>query len=244
MFISLNRFFRKYNIYKLLNNIFSFTKKTFVKETRYPIISIILFILVIILNSIQYSKNENYLQNKIKQSISTGKDKLSLQNALLYFYDIIGINGFTVNGLVHILYYILTYFCLSLIELNIGHIPLLFLLFIDILFNFSWRGFQDAICNNNLNRTKDLESSIYCCGSFILFMSLGFVLYLIQKNINSWIVRGIVLLVTLCVWIGTFLSDYFTVYDDESNPRRTCLSFTLHAANYIFGILCAVGIGN
>jgi hypothetical protein len=244
MNISLNRFFRKYNIYKLLNNIFLFTKKTFVKETRYPIISIILFILVIILNSIQYSKNEKYLQNKITQSISTDKDKLSLQNALLYFYDIIGINSFIINGLAHILFYILTYFCLSLIELNIGHIPLLFLLLIDILFNFSWHGFQDAICNNKLDSSRYLESSYHCCGSFILFMSLGFVLYLIQKNINSWIARGFVLFLILSVWIGTFLSDYFAVYDDESNPRRTCMSFTWHAANYIFGILCAVGIGN
>jgi hypothetical protein len=242
MNISLNRFFRKYNIYKLLNNIFSFTKKTFVKETRYPIISIILFILVIILNSIQYSKNENYLQNKITQSISTDKDKLSLQNALLYFYNIIGINGFIINGLAHILFYILSYFCLSLIELNIGYIPLLFLLLISIAFRFMLNYFQDGICNNS--RSYNPSSELYCCGSFILFMSLGFVLYLIQKNINSWIARGIVLFLILCVWIGTFLSDYFTVYNDESNPRRTCLSFSRHTLFLIFGILGGVAIGN
>ena len=66
MYATVNKIAHKFNIYPLLNNIVYFTKRTFVKETSYPIISIILFIIVIILNSIQYSKNDkNYLQNKI-----------------------------------------------------------------------------------------------------------------------------------------------------------------------------------
>ena len=64
-------------MYPLLKNIVSLTKKTFVKETGYPIISIILFILVIILNSIQYSNNDEFLQNKIEENrFHADKNKL------------------------------------------------------------------------------------------------------------------------------------------------------------------------
>jgi len=249
MYATVNTIAHKYNIYPFLNNIIYFTKRTFVKETSYPIISILLFILVIILNSIQYSKNNEYLQNKIKDSISTDKNKLSLQNSLLYLYDFIGINGFRSNGLSHILFYILTYFCLSLIELNIGHISLLFLLLIGIMFQFTWDGFQEAICVNSLNSwtSGSLIYSPYCCGSFVLFMSLGFVLYLIQKNINNWGMRNFALFVILCTWIGCFLYDYYSKLaygDDKDGPQKTCKSFNWHAANFVFGILCAVALGN
>ena len=248
MYATVNKIAHKFNIYPLLNNIVYFTKRTFVKETSYPIISIILFIIVIILNSIQYSKNDEFLQNKIKESISTDKNKLSLQNSLLYLYDFIGINGFLKEGLVHILFYILTYVCLSLIELNIGHISLLFLLLIGIMFQLSWGGFQDAICVNSLySNSRSLLSSPYCCGSFVLFMSLGFVLYLIQKNINNWGMRSLALFVILCTWIGCILYDYYSKFfygDDKDGPQKTCKSLNWHAANFVFGIFCGVALAN
>jgi hypothetical protein len=230
-------------------NIVSFIKRTFVKETSYPIISILLFILVIIVNSIQYSNNDkNYIQYNIQRSISTDKNNLSLQNSLLYLYDFISINGFMYNGLIYILFYILTYFCLSLIELNIGHISLLFLLLIGIMFQLSWGGFQDAICANSLySNSRSLLSSPYCCGSFVLFMSLGFVLYLIQKNINNWGIRSLILFVILCTWIGCILYDYYSKFsygDDKDGPQKTCKSFNWHAANFVFGIFCGVTLAN
>lgn len=230
----------------LLNNIVSFIKSTFVKEIRYPIISIILFIIVIILNSIQYSNNDTtYLQNKIKDSISTDINQSSLQNAFLYLYDFIGINGFLNNSLAHILFLILTYSCLSLIELNIGHILLLFLFVIGIMFQFMWDGFQSAICNNSLAGSPSLSASPYCCGSFILFMSLGFILYVIQNNINKWLTRSILLFIILCIWIGCFISDYYTTYVNlKSSPQKTCKSFSWHAANFVFGIFCGIALGN
>ena len=67
--------------------------------------------------------------------------------------------------------------------MNIGHIPLIILLFIIILFNSAFlKGIGNSICENSYN-INDLRSSPYCCGSQILFTSLGFVLYLIQHNI-------------------------------------------------------------
>ena len=235
-------------MYPWLKNIVSLTKKTFVKETGYPIISILLFILVIILNNIQYSNNnKNYLKNKIKESISADKNKLSLQNSLLYLYDFIGINSFIYNSFAQILFYILTYACLLLIELNIGHISLLFLLLIGIMFQFTWDGFQEAICVNSLNSwtSGSLIYSPYCCGSFVLFMSLGFVLYLIQKNINNWRMRSYIVFGILCTWIGCFLYDYYSTYkNDKDGPQKTCKSFNWHAANFVFGILCGVVLGN
>jgi hypothetical protein len=245
MYATVNKIAHKFNIYPFLNNIVYFTKRTFVKKTSYPIISILLFILVIILNSIQYSNNDEYLQNKIKESISTDKNKLSLQNSLLYLYDFIGINGFLTEGLVHILFYILTYVCLSLIELNIGHISLLFLLFIGIMFHVVSKFFNLAICNNELSFSSNrLISGSYCCGSFVLYMSLGCVLFLIQKNINNWILRSFILLVILLVWILILLYDYNTIYKYKNNPQKICNSINYHAANFVFGIFCGMALAN
>ena len=121
MYASVNSLAHKFNMYPLLQNIVYFTNSTFVKKTHYPIISICLFIIAVVLNSIQYHKNNNtYLQDKI---IISNKDYPSgttnISNTFLYIYDFIGINGFIDNTPAHIFLLIVTYVCLSLIELNI-----------------------------------------------------------------------------------------------------------------------------
>ena len=210
-----------------------------------PIISIILFILTVILNSIQYISNDKkYLQNKIivsNKNYPTGITNYS--NTLLYIYNFIGINGFINNGLVHVLFFILTYVCLSLIELNIGIIPLLFLLFIGILFQRFWDEYQDAICENNARgNTYNINNSGYCCGSFVLFMTLGFVLFVAQYNIDKIVYRILILILMLCIWGGCVL------YDTHNDNLRTinqhnCKKYTWHAANFIFGIYCGFVLG-
>ena len=243
MYSSINNIAHKYNIYPFLTNLHYFFNSTFVKKTNYPIISIVLFLIIIILNSIQYYKNnKNYLQNKIINS--NIQNFISLQNTILYFYDLFGINSFINNGLIHIIYLILTYVCVSLIELNIGHSVLLFLLLIDMMYQSFWIAFQNAICTNNLS-DSGISNSPYCCGSFVLFMSLGFVLYLIQNNIRNIYIRIFIIFVILCVFYGCILYDkYLTFNNLQKNQQTTCLTLTWHSTNFIFGILCALALGN
>jgi len=250
MYATVNKIAHKYNIYPFLNNIIYFTKRTFVKETSYPIISIILFILVIILNSIQYSKNDEFLQSKITEKRYDDNKKLKnvyLSNFILYFYNVIGINAFLYNGLLHIFYLILAYILLSLIEMNIGHIPLIILLFIIILFNSAYmNGIVNSICENSYN-INDLRTSPYCCGSAILFTSLGFVLYLIQHNIIQMNYYILMLFIIVLAWIGTILFDYYIVFTKDKymeEDSKVCKSLNWHASLLIFGILCGVAMGN
>ena len=251
MYASVNTLAHKFNIYPLLNTIVYFTKKTFVKKTSYPIVAIILFILVLILDSIQYSSNDrNYLQSKIEESRYNDNKNLKnvyLSNFILYFYDAIGINSFLKNGLLQIFYLIVSYILLALIEMNIGHIPLLFLLFIIILFSTTYMdGIVKSICENSYH-IDDITRSGYCCGSQILFTSLGFVLYLIQHNIiqmNNYI---LMLFIIVLAWIGTILFDYYTVFTKDKYMKedtKVCYSLNWHATLFIFGILCGVAMGN
>jgi hypothetical protein len=251
MYASVNTLAHKFNIYPLLNTIVYFTKKTFVKKTSYPIVAIILFILVLILDSIQYSSNDkNYLQSKIEESRYNDDKNLKnvyLSNFILYFYDAIGINSFLTNGLLQIFYLIVSYILLALIEMNIGHIPLLFLLFIIILFSTAYmRGIVNSVCENKYD-ISDITSSGYCCGSQILFTSLGFVLYLIQHNIiqmNNYIIMLFIIVLAL---IGIILFDYYTVFIKNKymeEDTKLCYSLNWHATLFIFGIVCGVAMGN
>ena len=65
------------------NSLIDFISKTFIIKNKVPFISIILFIIVIILNSIQYSQNDKYLQNQVENSISNSPDSASYQ--IFYF---------------------------------------------------------------------------------------------------------------------------------------------------------------
>ena len=172
--------------YGWINKIIHFFLNTFAKETKLPFIAIFLFILVVVLSSIQYSKNDkNYLQSKVMLSISTKPDSVSFQNIILYIYDTIGINGFLYNGITHILFFLLTYICIALIEMNIGHIKVLYFLIVCLMFQYFELPFLKAVCEDNLDVNTAIHLSGYCCGSFILFASLGFVLFIIQKHISS-----------------------------------------------------------
>ena len=51
-------------IISILKNFKIFLGDTFVKKTKYPIVAILLFILALVLNIIQYVKGSLYLQKK------------------------------------------------------------------------------------------------------------------------------------------------------------------------------------
>ena len=224
-----------------------FITAIFIRKTRIPIISITLFIIAVILNSIQYHNNDkNYLQKHIL--ISNDKypsGTVRLKNSILYLYNMIGINGFLNNSIFHILYLILTYFLLALIEMNIGYITLLFLLFINIMFMFFWDSFQDVICANNISRSRTLSESPYCCGSFVLFMALGFVLSTLFLNLPKYDNGFFIICIMIVLFFGIVLFENYITYSNLSSGNvKTCHTYTWHTANYIFGILCANILGN
>ena len=246
MYASVNSFAHRFNMYPSLQNIVYFINSTFVKKTHYPIISICLFIIVVILNSFQYANNKNYLQDKVIKSNKDDSSRITnIDNTLLYIYDFIGINGFIGNTPAHIFFFMLTYFCLSLIELNIGHYILLFLLLIDLMFQFFWDMYQDAVCSNTISTTNRLYNAPYCCGSFILFMALGFVLTLILKNIKNIYELIFIIILIICVFFGCVLYEiHITFKLLPDSDEKTCKTYTWHGANYIFGIICALALGN
>ena len=246
MYSSVNNVAHSLNMYPTLNNFSYFFNRTFVKKTKYPIISICLFIIVVVLNSIQYSKDDKkYLQKQVIDSNNQFNkkhiDKPNYGNILLYIYDIIGINGFMYRTPAYIFFFMVTYLFLSLVELNIGYLALLFLLFIDIMFITFWTIFRNTICKDILLAAVSRDDDGYCCGSFILLMAIGFVLYLIQKNIgfnrnnNIFVIIYFIILLT---------EKYYVFKDLPDGESKDCLVYNWHCSNYIFGVLCGAVLSN
>ena len=227
-----------------MDNIIKFISNSFVKETKYPFISVLLFIVVLILNIIQYTKHDKkYLTSLIKHKYGNP----NFENLLLFFYDIVGINGFIQNTPVHVLILLLTYVCLSLIEMNIGHISVLFFLLVISMYQYSIEYFKSVNCTDDLygDNNGRLQNSPYCCGSFINWASLGFVLYIIQNNIERlplriacWIIMGL-------IWGGLVLGEkYMTYVDLPNNSVKTCQLFLWHATNFLLGVLSGAALSN
>jgi hypothetical protein len=243
MYSSVNNIAHNLNMYPLLNKLSYFLSSTFVKKTHYPIISIILFIITVVINSIQYANNEDYLQEKIRK-FKGGEPHIS--NILLYIYNsLLSINGFVDYTPAYIFVFILTFFAVSLIELNIGHASLLFLLFIVILKNSSWMEISGNICFNG-SRDFNLYDNKY-----LLVISYGFILYLIQNNIKNIFYRMIVIFIMVCTWIilivinrynnDKYAKNFVGSIQDE---QRTCFSILDHSYIFLFGICCGGFIGN
>ncbi len=234
----------------MLTNFSYFFNNTFVKKTHYPIISICLFIITVVLNSIQYANNENYLQDKLIVDIKIDSEgnqipTPNVNNTLLFIYDMLGINGFINYTPAFIFFFIITYFFLSLIELNIGYAKLLFLLFIDLMFLTFWTLYQKSICYNNNRFRINFDKFPYCCGSFILFMALGFVMYLIQNNIKNIYSRILSIILLIGIYFLCLPLEIYSTYKDfEDGDEKNCSMFTWHGANYIFGVLCGLVLSN
>jgi len=237
--------------YGWINKIIHFILNAFVIKTKIPFLSIILFITVVILNSVQYNNNNigivqyninTYLQDKIKNSVSPGN---SFNNIILYFYELVGINGFTMNGLSHVIILIITYICLALIEMNIGHITVILFLIILLMFCSFESSFSSAICDNILTDSSSIGTSSYCCGSFTLFASIGFVLFIIQKHITGLYSKLFIWFIILCVWTGCILYENYDTYKDIPDIKvKNCKLFFWHAMNFVLGLFCALALSN
>ena len=106
------------------------------------------------------------------------------------------------------------------------------------MFQYFINNFGLAICYNNIYGSNNrIYNSPYCCGSFILFASIGFVLYLIQKNINNLYTKFIIWFIIACIWTGCVLYDkYYGYVDDKEGNQKTCRIFFWHAANFLLGL--------
>jgi hypothetical protein len=250
MYAFVNTLAHKFNIYPLLQNGVYLFNRTFIKKTNYPIISILLFIIVVILNSIQYANNNHYLQSKIINYRDYDTKKIDMEsgvniyNIFIYIYYLIGINGFINNTPVYIFYFIATYFFVSLIELNIGHAKLLFLLFICLIFTHFWITFRRSICENNIYPILIFQDNFWF-SSNILQISLGFILCLLLKNIRNIYASIFTICLMILIFLGSVLYDYFkNSGDSNTDSVKNCNIITLHGCFFIFGIICSLSLGN
>lgn len=241
---SYNKSYHLYSYkYGWINSIIHFFLKAFIKSTKIPFVSVSLFFIVIILNIIQKSNNNQYLQTEIKDYVTKTQSSSAFTNTMLFIYNLVGINGFIRNGSGHIMFYILTYICLSLIETNIGHTSVLLFLIILLMSSTFQPEYKEAICNNSLTGSGGLINSPYCCGSIILFGSLGFVLFIIQKYLTNLYYKITIWFIMLCVWVGCIIYDNLDVYSYmPDGERKRCSIFMHHATYFLLGIFCSLAL--
>jgi len=218
-----------------------------IKKYSIPFISIILFIIVLTLNAIQYDRKDRmFLQNKILPKMKYNykiyeEPKPAIQNFLLIFYKVIGINSLIKQSLWYILYILVSWGLMSLIEMNIGHIS--FIYFIIMIFGISFLidAINSFICVKGLYNTNLDDSLGACCGSQIMWSALGFVLMLyLLKVTNKYIKLGI-LLVIIITFISLICSDKYYSFKGEDNS--TCDSLTWHVLYFLFGLFSGYVIG-
>ena len=232
------------NIISILKNFKIFLGDTFIKKTKYPIVAILLFILALVLNIIQYVKGSTFLQEKIIGNMGVNRNPTNFKNIFLFLFDILGMNGFIFNTIpVHIFVLIISYVLFGLIELNIGHIALLFVLCILIFFNSFTDNFNQMVCNNIIYPSNNYYDGLYCCGSFIMCFSIAFVLYLMQNNTKNLKLRLLTIFLMCIVGGGLILYDFYNSGMIKSDTT-ICYIFTWHFMNYMFGIFSGSVLGN
>ena len=215
---------------QIINNIKKYIINNIQITRKYPIFSILLFSTTIIINIIQYIHNDDYIQNEIKSGNN-------LFNVFLYLFDLISINGFNYYTIYYLFYFILSYFILSLIEMNIGYVRLFYFIFVILLFSNFIFNYLSIICTGSLS-TQSIFNSPFCCGSFVLCSSFGFILYIIQKNMKKKYIKIISVIFIIMVWIGIVIYDRYISYTDViNNTVKTCKMFNFHALFFLFGLL-------
>jgi hypothetical protein len=185
---------------------------------NFPIISLSLFILTLIFALIQYNKNDDeYMQKKTKNN-----------GYLLQLYDLIGINSLLYNSLLYILFFIFTYLWMVIIELNIGHIAMIYFVLILIGFKIGLENISSLTCDNITSISTNKFAN--CCGSFIFWPALGFVLYLIQNCFDNMIYKGITIS-SIPIIYGIL------VYMDIKEYNNLCNGLSWHSLIFLLGVL-------
>ena len=157
----------------------------------------------------------------------------------------IGVNGFIHNGFgLQLTNIIITYVCLSIIEIYVGQWKICFFLFSVLMFSNFIPGFILLVCNNNIDSTYSLIQSPYCCGSFITISSIGFVLFIASKitiPVLNFRRKVLYLVAFVAIWSGCVGYDYIITYRFVE-IGRICSSLSFHSLNFLFGLFCAKAI--
>ena len=212
---------------------------------KIPYVSIILFIIAIVCKSIQkYNNDQDYIQNIILGKDDNRKKQIDPVSAFfLKYLDLMGVNSFFDTDFgnsitVGIIFLLINYPLLMMIEMNIGHAYLAYFIIVLMLYKPFAIEYQKIVC---YNRTSGYYGdSPYCCGSFIFYSTIGFALAILLSYAHGWIMKLIILSIILLIWGGIILYEYSIVYkdrEDEEDNKRTCLSFYWHAMNFAFGVL-------
>ncbi len=120
--------------------------------TTRPIIAFILFMATICLNAVQFLRSPFFLQRNTPLFL----------NVFLYIYNLVGINGFLINGPVAQLFtFLLSFCCLAIIEITVGHTRFLYYLLVCFMYSISIVQFSALICDNNKDEPNLIESKNY-----------------------------------------------------------------------------------
>jgi hypothetical protein len=210
-------------------------KNLFIKIKNIPFISIILFILVIILNVIQYNSNNSlYLQTNLLKNMDPYENTPRLRNSLLIIYEMFGINSLLVNSLWYIIYLFIAWGLMSIIEINIGHISLIY--FIIMIFGVSYliNTINTYSCLHGFEQMIITQSVTSCCSSQIMFSALGFFLMLYLLNVQNKYIKIIILLTIIGAYIGLVCYDKYVSFKGYKNT--TCDGLTWHSLYFLFGL--------
>lgn len=225
----------------------SFAPKSSMLYDKIPYVAIILFILAVVLKTIQkVQNNQNYLQNMILGTGTIQKTQNNPVSALfLYYLDAMGVNSFfdtPANSFaLGIIMLLINYPLLMMIEMNIGHAYLAYFILVLILYNPFAILYKTLVCYNSTNADTSLVNAPYCCGSFILYATIGCALAILLSCANGWILKSIILFIILLTWGGIIIYEYFGTYANETdNDKRTCKSFYWHGMNFAFGVLSGI----
>ena len=217
---------------------------------KVPYVSIVLFILALVLKTIQRtSNNMNYLQDITlgKGQNKTHSDPVSA--LFLYYLDTMGVNSFfntDFNNLaVGLIMLLLGYPLLALIELNVGHALVAYFILVLIFYQTFSAGFKNLVCKNSTWSNNSLDSSHYCCGSFIFWATVGCFLAVLFMNASGLFMKLGVAAAIILTWVGVVLYEYYGTYANERNDElRKCETFYWHGMNFAFGVLSGIILAN
>lgn len=237
-----------YKVKQELNIVSELIYKTFAPRSssiydKVPYVAIFLFILAIVLKSIQKNNNQKYIQNIILGTDDNTKTHINPISAFfLYYVDAMGINSlFDISGnsiVVGIIMILINYPLLMIIEMNIGHAYLAYFIIVLILYKSFAISYQTLVCYNSTYVNCGLETSPYCCGSFIFYATIGCALGILLSCASGRITKSIILFIILLIWGCIIIYEYFGTYADEKNDdKRTCKSLYWHGMNFVFGVL-------
>jgi hypothetical protein len=199
---------------------------------RWPIITLLTLILTLTLNALQYQNGLGSIQNTFN---------LRPWIIFLYPFKLLGLDTLEDNFMTGLLTLMAAFLCLGYSELYfLSHSRLLFFLLLDTMFSWSQWSFLTSFCRGDPVTVLDLLTTSYCCSSFLLMASLGLALILTWKNASStgWL-KPFTLAFILFNYMLAVLNDYYYHFDEELiNSVRVCESFSWHAMNYLFGLVC------